>query len=177
MEAALAPGGELAGISDWGGKLVGRAVRIAALLDLAARAADGRPMLEPISGWAMQSAVRLCWALTTHALAVYGRMEADGRSADLRYLLRRLQDLPPGSSESELRRAAQGRQSIDGAEDVADLLDELAERGCVRRVPVPSEGRGRPPSPLLELHPRLRKGIAEHAAMEYQFKRSARIVG
>lgn len=155
IEDALRPGGALAGISDWAGKTVGRAVRIAALLELAARAGDGRPPVgAPISKWAMESAVRLCRALTSHALAIYGEMAADRRTADLRYLLRRLQELPPGSTESDLRASAKGRASIEGAEDVADLVDELEALGCVRRVALDAPGGpGRPPSPRLELHP------------------------
>jgi len=39
---------------------------------------------------------------------------------------------------------------------VADLVDELARRGCVRRVAQPRKpGAGRDPSPELHLHPAL----------------------
>ena len=163
IEDGLRAGGRLSGIRDWAGKTVGRAVRLAALLELAARAGDRRPLTgEPISGWAMDSAIRLCRALTSHALVIYGEIEADRRTADLRYLVRRLQELPPGTTETELRRAAQGRASIEGAEDVADLLDELEVRGCVRRIPQEPTG-GRPRSPRLELHPSLCTRIAESA--------------
>ena len=163
IEPQLAAGGDLAGIPDWAKKAVGRAIRLSVLLELSARAGDGRPLVgEPISRWAMESAVRICRSLTSHALAVYGEMEADRRVADLRYLLRRLQELPEETSETELRRAAQGRKSVEGAEQVADLVDELEARGCVRRVELPPTG-GRPRSPLLRLHPVLRKHSAESA--------------
>ena len=97
VERALCAGGEYASIADAATKAVGRAIRIAALLELAARAADGRKLTgEPIAGWAMESGVQLCEALMTHTLRVYGEMEMDTRTADLRYLLDRL----PWSSES-----------------------------------------------------------------------------
>ena len=163
VEPGIVPGGPLAAVEDWAGKTVGRAIRIAALLDLAARADEGRPLTEPISGWAMESGVRICRALTTHAMHVYGEMEMDRRTSDLRYLLRRLQELPEGTTETELRRAVQGRTSIVGAEDVADLVDDLETRGCVRRVARLQDGPGRPSSPTLELHPSLCTDIAEIA--------------
>lgn len=155
LEPQMAPGGRLHPIRDWSSKTVGRAVRIAALLELAARAGDSRPLAgEPISRWAMESAVRLCRALTSHARSVFADMERDGEAADLRYLLKRLRELPEGSTLRDLHRAVQGRSSIEGADDVDDLVAELEMRGCLRR-----EHPGRRPSPTLELHPSLRRDI------------------
>jgi hypothetical protein len=157
VEAAMRPGGEYASIRDAANKVVGRAIRIAVLLELAARAADGRELTgESISGWAMESGVRLCEALMTHTLRVYGEMSMDARTADLRYLLGRLRELPEGTTETELRAATRGRATIEGAADLTDLVDELAERGCVRRRPAVHSGPGRPLSPILDLHPALR---------------------
>lgn len=49
-----------------------------------------------------------------------------------------------------------------------ELVDELADRGCVRRVVHPSKGPGRPRSPKLVLHPSLRADIAEIAETSAQ---------
>lgn len=159
IESRLAPGGDLRSIADWAGKTVGRAVRIATLLDLAARAADGRPLTDPISGWAMESAVRLCRSLTTHTRAVYGAMGDDGELALLRYVLRRATELPTGSRERDLYEATKGRKAIGSMEDLGPLVDRLVERGCLRLVEDPREGPGRPPSPFVEVHPSLRTGV------------------
>ena len=60
VERGLAPGGHLSAAPDWAGKAVGQAVRVAALLELAARAEDGRPMWSgPIGAWAMDGGIRL----------------------------------------------------------------------------------------------------------------------
>lgn len=153
-ESELGAGGKLHGISDWAGKAVGRAIRIAALLDLAARADEGRPLTGPINGWAMESAVRISRALTTHALAVFGEMDMDPRASLLAYVLRRLQSLPAGSSVRDLFQASKGRASIASVEDLDGPLNELVDRGCIRITAQPSTG-GRPPSPQIELHPDL----------------------
>lgn len=156
VEGALAPDGELRGMSDWAGKAVGRAIRLAALIELAAQSDDGRALAsDPISGSAMKSAVRICRALTTHARAAYGEMEMNPDTADLRYVLKRAREIPRESSLRDLHRAVQGRASIDGMEDLKPLVDELVGRGCLRLRPRPSTG-GRPPSPLVEIHPHLR---------------------
>ena len=165
VERALAPGGDLAGIRDWAGKAVGRAVRMAALLELAARASSGRPLVEaPISEWAMESGVAITRALTTHALAIYEELEADPHSSNLRYLLRRLKELPEGVTEAEFRSSVQGRASIRGADEVGELVSDLEARGCLRRIhSPPTGGPGRPRSQVLELHPSLRTDGAKIA--------------
>lgn len=163
-ERELGNGGRLSGIRDWGGKLVGQTVRLAALLQLADRAdrKGSGALWEPVEAWAMDAAIRLGRAFSTHALAVFAAMDMDGRTDDLRYVLKRLRDLSEGTTETELRAATRGRASIDGAEDLAELVDALEERGCVRRKPQPHEGPGRRPSPVLEIHPSLVDGHTEN---------------
>ena len=156
VERDLGDGGRYASIRDWAGKMVGQSLRIAALLELSARAGDGRPLVADVGAWAMRGAVRLVGGLASHALAVLHGLDADPRTEALRYLIRRLQELPVGTTETELRDSARRHRFIENAEDLADLLDELERRGCVRRVPQPrTPGAGRHPSPKLELNPRL----------------------
>lgn len=105
----------------------------------------------------MKSAVRLMNALTTHALAVLGAMDADEHTTDLVYLLDRASELPVGSTLRDLTRAVQGRRTVKGVKGVRTLLDELTERGCVRLIDqVRKKDKGREPSPIVELHPALR---------------------
>lgn len=159
LERELADGGRLAPVRDHAGKIVGQAVRLAALIELAARAEHGRPLWsEPICRWAMDAGVRLARALTTHAMAVLAPA-LDDRAADMAYVLRRVRESPEGSTVRDVYRAVDRHPSIAEAETpsdyLAELLDALVERGCIRLVPQPSTG-GRPPSPVVELHPDLR---------------------
>jgi hypothetical protein len=158
VERELADGGKYEEVQDWAGKMVGQAVRVAALLALARRAGDKKDLLDcPIDAQSMEDAVRLLRALGTHALNVLAGAGDDGRLADLGYILRRLADLGEEATERTLREATRGRRSIQAdAQVVARLLDELVERGCIRRVLQLNEGPGHPPSPLVELHPKLR---------------------
>lgn len=156
VELHLGDRGRYASIRDWAGKMVGQALRIAALLELAARAGDGRPLVASISPWAMEGAVRLVRALASHALAVLHGLEADPRTGALLYVIRRLRELGDGTTETELRHSARQSKHVEGAEDLAELVDELESRGCVRRVHPPRRpGPGKPPSPELHLHPAL----------------------
>jgi hypothetical protein len=164
----MGDGGRLVGISDAAAKMHGQAVRLAALLELAARAEDGRPLWsEPVGRWAMDGGVRLVEALTTHALHVLGTAGMDARTADLVYLLRRTRDLPADSTVRDLHVAVQGRASIAEADSPRDylaaLLDGLVERGCIRLAAVQRDGPGRPPSPVIELHPALISEPVEEA--------------
>jgi len=64
----------------------------------------------------------------------------------------------------DLLRACDGRPGIADAPEPAQRLREIVRaleaRGCVRMVERRTGSPGRPPSPLLELHPALR-GAAE----------------
>lgn len=161
VERELADGGRYAGIRDWAGKMVGQTVRVAALLELASRAQDGRPLLdEPIGMWALEGAIRLLRALGSHALAVLsGDLGMDSRMRLLRYVLqravavvRRMREAQEEATERELFRACQGHASINEMSDLRPLIGALEERGCLRLVRRPSTG-GRTPSPRLEVHP------------------------
>lgn len=159
VEVELADGGRLAAVRDAAGKVAGQAVRVAALLELAARAEDGRPMWSaPIGRWAMAGGVRFARAALTHAVAVLAPA-LDDATADAQYVLRRVRELPEESTVRDVYMAVRGRPSIAQPERpteyLAELLDILVQGGCVRLVPRPSTG-GRPPSPTVELHPSLR---------------------
>lgn len=161
VEADLGDGGRFEGIRDWAGKMVGHSVRAAALLELAARAGDGRPLFgSPIGPWAMDGGIRLLQALATHALKVLGEAGMDERTALLTYVLGRAKTLPEGSSLRDLFEACRGKTGIDDMADLAPLVAKLEDRGCLRLVSLPPrEGPGRPPSPTVELHPDTVKSI------------------
>jgi replicative DNA helicase len=153
VEAELADGARLAGIRDSAGKAVGQAVRLATLLEVAARAEDGRPLWsDPIGGWAMHGGIQLARAAITHALAVLTGAGMDRRTEDAAYVLRRARDLGDDRSLRDLHDATRARPGLDTMDSLRPVVDDLVERGCVRLVERQSTG-GRPPSPLIELHP------------------------
>ena len=158
VEKQLGPGGRMSGIPDWGGKLVGNSVRVAGLLHLARTADD--PVADlwgaEISRWAMESAIQLARAFSTHALHIFDSLDADPKRALLRYLMRRIQELPPEERNlRRLREACRGKKEIDTSDDIQDLVEELVKRNLVRVEPVGPLGPGRPESPTLHLHPTL----------------------
>jgi replicative DNA helicase len=161
VEEALGDGGRFEGIRDWAGKMVGHSVRVAALLELAARAGDGRPLFgSPIGSWAMDGGIRLLRALSTHAMKVLGEAGMDEQTSLLAYALGRAKTLPEGSSLRDLFEACRGKAEIDDMADLAPLVAKLEDRGCLRLVSPPSrEGPGRPPSPTVELHPNIVKSL------------------
>lgn len=160
VERDLGDGGRFAGIRDWAGKAVGQAVRVAALLEVAGRAGDGRPLFQdPLGEEAMEGGVRILRALSSHALAVLAPVGMDDRTALLQYVLRRAQDLPEGSTLRELYEATKGKAALGTMEDLRPLVDRLAGRGCLRLQEEPRNGPGRPASPIVEIHPNFRKTI------------------
>lgn len=161
VEVGLGPGGIYASIRDYGGKLVGQAVRLAALLEMAGRADPGVSLSTPIGAEAMGGAVHLARALATHAQRVLGAMELDRATEDAMYVLRRARELPPGTTLSELRDATRDRPGLATKDDLQPIVDDLTRRGCLRLVERDRGGRpGRPPSPIVELHPDLRTSHA-----------------
>ena len=78
-------GGEWEHMRDWGGKLVGAMVRIAALLHLSSFSAD-----VPISAETMAAATGIAEFLGAHAEAAYQAMGADESIEDAKHLWRRI---------------------------------------------------------------------------------------
>jgi len=170
IEPQLADGARLEGIRDWASKAEGHAVRIAALLELAARASDGGPLVgDPVGARAMESAVRIMRAYTTHALAVFGQLGMDERTELLRYVLARVESLPDGCKERDVFEACKGRAAIERMDDLRPLLDDLEERGCLRVSLVPARGGGAGrPSTCVELHPSLSRATPEKHSQNSQ---------
>lgn len=166
VERELADGARLSGIRDWAGKVAGQAIRLAALVELAARAEDRRPLWNaPVPGWAMEAGVRLARAFTSHALVVLSEMGLDRKTADLRYVLRRARELAEGSTEKNLHDATRDRPGLQTMDDLRPVVEDLVRRGCLRLVEQPQEGPGRPCSPLVELHPALHGSTPNRPAL------------
>jgi len=140
-------GGEWEHMRDWGGKLTGTMVRIAALLHLSSFPAD-----IPISPEIMESATGIAEFLGAHAEAAYQAMGADESVEDAKYLWRRI----VGSGEVEISkrdlfRLVRGK--FKKAEDMEIPLRVLEEYGYIRIEEVERDGAGRKASPKIKVNP------------------------
>lgn len=140
-------GGAWEHMRDWGGKLVGAMVRIAALLHLSSFSAD-----VPISPETMAGAVSIAEFLGAHAEAAYQAMGADESVEDAKYLWRRI--AASGGAEISKRDLFRlVRSKFKKAEYMEDPLHVLVEYGYIRIEDVERDGAGRKASPKIKVNP------------------------
>ena len=145
IEAKL--GNEWEHMRDWGGKLVGAMVRIAALLHL-----SSFPATEPISPETMAGATSIAEFLGTHAMAAYQMMGADEAQEDAKYLWRRIEGTGQSAiSKRDLFRLV--RSKFKKAEYMEVPLRVLVEYGYIRIEDVERDGAGRKASPKIKVNP------------------------
>lgn len=148
IEKKLGPDGEWYFMGDWGGKLVGAMVRIAALLHLSSFPAD-----VPVSGEIMTAATSIAEFLASHAEAAYQAMGGDDGLSDAKYLWKKI--YATGLDEIKKRdlfRYTQGK--FKRAEDMEEPLKTLEEYGYIRIEEAEQQGRGRKPSPTVKINPK-----------------------
>jgi Protein of unknown function (DUF3987) len=150
-DAAMRPGGRLAGVTDWGGKLPGNVARIAALFH--AVEAGPEPCRQPIASEAVAAAVRIGEALQHHALAAYQLLGADPATAPaLRTWEAIVRHRWPRFTRRDLYRAlGEAPKALDPAVEV------LLDCGYLRPLPPPprpESARGRPAPPTTRSTPR-----------------------
>ncbi|MEV0632131.1 DUF3987 domain-containing protein [Nonomuraea wenchangensis] len=152
-EPRFRPGGDLHHMTDWGGKLVGATVRIAALLHLATHLKDGRS--RPITADTFAAACQIGDYFTHHAQATYGVIGADPVLADARALL----DWASRTTTSRFtaRNVLSSLRRFKTLGDLEPALRLLETHGWLRRLPVPAPRArgGRPAAPAYELHPQV----------------------
>ncbi|MDL4772481.1 DUF3987 domain-containing protein [Actinomadura xylanilytica] len=144
--------GDLAHMTDWGGKLVGAVVRLAALLHLGKHLRDGYG--RPIDLATFQDARQLGEYFTAHAQAAYDAIGADPAVNHARTILdwARRTDTTRFTARDLMRGPLKNR-----ARKVTDLdpaLRVLETHGWTRSVPGASSG-GRPTATAYETHPDL----------------------
>lgn len=140
--------GEWEHMRDWGGKLVGAMVRIAALLHL-----SSFPANVPISAETMAGAICIAEFLGVHAEAAYQAMGADERIEDAKYLWRRIADNGADEiSKRDLFRLVRSAR-IKKVEDMEVPLRVLVEYGYIRIEDVERDGAGRKASPRIKVNP------------------------
>ena len=119
--------GEWATMRDWGGKLVGTMIRIAALFHCAET--EGDPTQTPISAETMEAAISIADCLSANAEAAYQVMGADPDVENAKYILKRLtgeRDI----TRSALTRLCRGK--FKKAEDMDPALSILEDHGYIR---------------------------------------------
>ena len=149
IEAMLAEGGQMEIMRDWGAKLAGATLRLAAVLHCVEQGPAGH-----IEGPTIAAAVEIARYLVPHAEAVLNMMLASEETADddARYVLRWIER--HGRREFTKRDAQQhGKRRFPKADDIDPALAELTRRGYIRLRPVEASGPGRPPSPTFDVNP------------------------
>ena len=134
---------------DWGGKLVGAMVRIAALLHCAQTAGD--PAEEEISVETVNAATAIAEFLGAHAEAAYRVMCADGAEQNAKYLWRRIGSVGQ-ISKRELFNMCQSH--FRTVENMEPAVQELIRRGYLAEIVRLTGGR---PSRIFLVNP-LAKG-------------------
>jgi hypothetical protein len=163
IEDELADGGAMEIMRDWGAKLAGLTLRLAATMHCVARWPEER-----IQADAIRAAVELGRYAIPHAEAVLNLMSAaeSADGGDARYVLQwieRHQKREFTKSEAQ----QQGKRRFPKADDVDGALGELARRGYVRLKPTKPTGPGRPPSPAYETNPAVFENESARKRAEY----------
>jgi len=141
-------GGKLCCLEDWGGKLVGKTMRIAALLHCASVA---EPKEVPLQAETVTAAIEIAECLTEHALKAYAINGISETEQNARYLLARLHE--SGKHEYSKREVLQMVKNKLTAETVAAPLKKLEQHGYIQRIKEQSGQAGRP-SETICVHPK-----------------------
>ena len=129
LEHRRGDGADLAYIKSWASKLDGAALRIAGLLHLVSRPADGFD--QPVDRETMASSIDIAGYLITHALIAFDCMGSDEAREDARAVM----EWAARNGESSFtRREAQRslQRRFPRVADIAPALDLLAEHGFIR---------------------------------------------
>jgi hypothetical protein len=146
-------------MTDWGGKLVGATLRIAALLNLAEHIRSGWD--RPITLDTFTKAHLIGEYFTLHAQAAYDIIGADPAVSDARTLLDWIRRT--GTERFTARDVVQAlRTRFAKVTDTDPGLRVLESHGWIRRLPTPPrKGAGRTPSVAYEVHPDAAEASAE----------------
>jgi hypothetical protein len=157
VEAMLADGGAMETFRDWGGKLAGATLRLAAVLHCVAEVESREPRVESrqLSEETLEAAITIARYLIPHAEAALRLMRAceDPAWDDARYLLRWIERQGAGRfTKNEARQ--HGKRRFSRPDDLDAPLAELVRRGYLRPLPSPPQTEaGRPPSPAYAVNP------------------------
>lgn len=156
IEHKMRPGGDLEHHSDWAGKAPGAAVRLAGVLH-AIKHAHGEPWKACVTVETMAAALELMSVIVLHSVAALDIMAVDPTIAAAQTVWNWVERRR--TARFKVRDAYQAlRSPFPRVAQVEEALRTLEERGYVRIMKLPSEGPGRPPSPLVQVRPALAGG-------------------
>ena len=149
IEEMLADGSEMEMFRDWGSKLAGATLRLAAVLHCVAHGVDC-----PIEEASIVSAIRIGRYLFPHTEAVLYLMQASeiAYQDDAKYVLRWI-ERHNRREFSKTEAQHHGKRRFPKADDVDVALAELVRRGYIRPSLIEATGPGRPPSPNYSVNP------------------------
>jgi hypothetical protein len=153
VEPQLSEFGELGGMTDWGGKIVGAVARIAGLLHMAEYADTECPWVAPVSSATMEGAIRIGKYLIPHAKAAFAQMRADEAVENAKKILGWIRHEDRVCfTRRDLHQAM--RSTFKWADDLEPPLALLVSKEFIRMRPEDSNaGPGRPQSPTFDVNP------------------------
>jgi hypothetical protein len=153
VEPRLRPGGDLADLGGWGGRLPGLLVRFATLLYVAGEDDPTSALARPLPASAVEAAIPLADWATGNALVAFDVMATAGGIVDARYLLAAIRRRGVDTvTRRDLHHWTEHR--FPRAEDLDDGIGVLVERGYLReRASAEARTRGRPASPTYDVRP------------------------
>jgi Protein of unknown function (DUF3987) len=153
IEPQLSEFGNLGGMTDWGGKLVGAVGRIAGLLHMAEFAGTDAPWNEPISLPTVEGAIWIGKYLIPHAKAAFAEMGADEAVEKAKVILRCIRHKEfDHFTRRDLHQIL--RSTFKRATDLDSPLALLTSQEFIRlRLEISNDGAGRPPSPTYDVNP------------------------
>jgi hypothetical protein len=156
IEPQLAEFGDLGGIADWAGKLMGAVGRIAANLHMASFAGTATPWDMSISLGTVERAILIGKYLIPHAKAAFAEMGVDPVVQYAKVILRWLEHTKSDCfTKRDLHQAMKG--TFKRVADLDQPLTVLVAQGFIRERPEESRGPGRPPSPTYDVNPMWRR--------------------
>ena len=150
IETMLADGGQLEGMRDWGAKLAGATLRLAAVLHCMERNPTRYVEAQTIA-----ASMKIGRYLIPHAEAVLNMMSAGDESSndDACYVLQWIKRYC--RRDFTKRDVHQhGKQRFPKSSDIDPALEELTRRGYIRLRPITTDGPGRRPSPMFDVNPK-----------------------
>ena len=139
-------GNEWESIRDWGGKLVGTMLRIAALLHAAELSENATEI--PVGAKTITNSVKIAEYLGSHAMIAYQEMGADQNYEDAKYLLKRICGLEHGEIlKSELFDICKGK--ITKVENMESALQVLVDKNFIKINKQQSGKKGRPSQKII----------------------------
>jgi hypothetical protein len=149
LELEFRPGGQLEGLTDWGGKLAGAAARLAGIGHAVKH--TGENVGREVSLATVRSALDLASALIPHARAAFALMDRDPALEMARKIVDWI--VRSGKASFDERDCFRAHQKLFKRMNVMrPILSLLEEHAYVRCVEQGSTG-GRPPSTVIEVNP------------------------